>query len=266
MITDLYSLHGKRAVVTGGASGLGKGIAMALAGAGADVAVLDINEQGAQQVSRQISDLGKRSIAMRLDVTNYEQVKQVIEKVGLELAGIDIAVNAAGIASGLEQDKTADAIWRRVINVNLTGLYYCCLEEGEIMKTQKQGKIMNMASMSATVVNRFPEDIVDESRQIGLPAYCSAKAGVRQLTKTLAAFWAKYNIRVNCISPGYMATPLTEEIFQIPEIINAIRRDTPLGRVGVPADLAGIAVYLASDSSDFMTGSEIVIDGGYTLW
>ena len=161
-----------------------------------------------------------------------------------------------------ETDVTPADIWNRIIAVDLNGVFYCCVEESAAMTPSGGGVIVNMASMSAQIVNRFPEGTVPESRQMSLPAYCAAKAGIRQLTKALAAMWAKDDIRVNCISPGYMRTAMTQEAFENPEVIEPIERDTPLGRAGVPEDLDGLVVYLASGASSFMTGSEVFVDGG----
>ena len=120
--------------------------------------------------------------------------------------------------------------------------------------------------MSATVVNNFPQPPVEDSRLLGIPAYCAAKAGVKQLTKVLAAQLSQHGIRVNCISPGYMNTEMTTEIFRMPEVIEQIEKETPLGKVGQPKDLDGLILYLSSGASDFMTGSELMIDGGYSIW
>ena len=263
---DVFDLSGKKALVTGGASGLGKAMALALAKRGADVAVLDINEAEADRTAAAIAALGRQTIAVPVDVTSYPAVRVAVESAAERFGGIDVAVNAAGIADGRPEDTTPDAIWRRIIAVNLTGVYYCCLQEAEVMKRQKSGRIINVASMSSTVVNRFPPRHVPESRQTGLFPYCSAKAGVRQLTRVFAAFLAPHNVRVNCISPGYMRTPLTEDIFANPELVAELEDNTPVGRIGKPEDLEGLVVYLASDGSDFMTGSEILIDGGFTVW
>jgi NAD(P)-dependent dehydrogenase (short-subunit alcohol dehydrogenase family) len=201
-----------------------------------------------------------------MDVADVDSVKQAVKRVASMYDRLDIGVNAAGVAGGRPEDENPLTIWRHVIDVDLNGVYYCCLEYASIMKGQKYGKIINIASMSATIVNNFPQPPVEESRLLGLPAYCAAKAGVKQLTKVLAAQWAKYDIYVNCISPGYMHTEMTKEIFEMPEVIKNIEEETPLRRVGKPEDLDGLILYLVSDASDFMTGSDLVIDGGYTIW
>lgn len=266
MDNNLFDLSGKVAFVTGAAGGLGQRIALTLAGAGATVAVADINEHGAQALADRITATGGIAITAKMDVTDPGSVKCAIQHVVDNQGRINIGVNAAGVAGGQPEDTTPITIWHRVMNVDLDGVYYCCLEYAEAMKNKGGGKIINIASMSSTVVNNFPQPPVDESRLLGLPAYCAAKAGVVQLTRVLAAQWAKYGIRANCISPGYMRTAMTNEIFNMPEVIQSIESLTPLGRVGVPEDIDGLVLYLASDASDFMTGSEILIDGGYTIW
>ena len=266
MKENAFDLTGKVAVVTGAASGLGERIAQTLAAAGAAVLVADINESGAEEVAEKINDSGASAFALRMDVADLDSVKRAVQQILSTHSRIDIGVNAAGVSGGRPEDETQIAIWHHIINVNLTGTYYCCLEYANIMKEQQYGKIINLASMSGTVVNNFPQPPIDESRLLGLPAYCATKAGVAQLTKVFAAQWAKSGIRVNSISPGYMRTAMTDEIFDMPEVINSIERQTPLGRVGRPEDLDGLILYLASDTSDFMTGTEIMIDGGYTIW
>ena len=266
MDEKLFDLTGKVAIVTGGASGLGRRIAQTLASVGVSVAVADLNIIGAQEVARAINERGGSAIAHKLDVTSTTEVHNSVREVISTFKRLDIGVNAAGVAGGRPEDETMPDIWNHIINVDLNGVYYCCLEYANIMKEQRSGKIINVASMSASIVNNFPQPPVDESRLFGLPAYCAAKAGVKQLTKVFAAQWAEYGIRVNSISPGYMETEMTREIFGMPEVIKKIVEETPLRRVGQPDDLDGLIIYMASNASDFLTGSDVVIDGGYTIW
>ncbi len=263
----MFRLEGRRALVVGGASGLGREAVRAFGAAGARVAVLDLNEEAAKAVSEDTADeTGLPSLWGKVDVSRYEEVRDAVAKAAAEWGGLDIAVNAAGIASGLAEDITPEAVWRRVIDVNLTGQYFCCIEERKAMLTGRYGRIINLASMSANIVNRFPKAFDSEARQLGLYSYCSAKAGVKHMTRVMGALWAADGIRVNCISPGYMETPLTTELFADPRVKSALEEDTPVGRVGVPRDLMGVLLFLASDACEYMAGSEIVIDGGYSLW
>lgn len=266
MKPDIFDLTGKTAIITGAASGLGKRMAETLAVAGASVAVADINEPGARQTANEITAKGGSALPVGIDVSDTESVTRSVETVMSSYGALDIGINAAGVAGGRKQDQTPVEIWNHVINIDLNGVYYCCLEYASVMKAQRHGKIINIASMSANVVNNFPQPPVQESRLLGIPAYCAAKAGVKQLTKVLAAQLSDYGIHVNCISPGYMNTEMTAEIFAIPEVISQIEKETPLGKIGQPKDLDGLILYLASGASDFMTGSEVMIDGGYSIW
>lgn len=266
MIFDLFSLQGQVAIVTGGASGLGRRMVQTLASAGASVVVADINESGARKVAEEQSGQGKHVTYVKMDVTQPESVEAAVEKTVFTHNKLDIGVNAAGVASGWSPHDTPYEIWQYMIEVNLSGVYLCCIEYAKIMKKQMFGKIINIASMSATIVNHFPQPPIDESHLQGVPAYCAAKAGVRQLTKVLAAEWARYGIRVNCISPGYMKTEMTNGLLSMSEVHERIIEDTPLGRIGNPGDLDGLILYLSSDASGFVTGSEMMVDGGYTIW
>ena len=266
MKPDVFDLTGKTAIITGGASGLGKRMAETLAAAGASVAIADINEPGAQQIANEITAKGGNALPVEMDVSDPESVMGSVAQVLSAYGTLDIGINAAGVAAGREEDKTPVDIWNHVINIDLNGVYYCCLEYASVMKKQRHGKIINIASMSATVVNNFPQPPVEDSRLLGIPAYCAAKAGVKQLTKVLAAQLSQHGIRVNCISPGYMNTEMTTEIFRMPEVIEQIEKETPLGKIGQPKDLDGLILYLSSGASDFMTGSELMIDGGYSIW
>ena len=257
----------KVVLVTGGASGMGKRAAELFTQEGAAVAIADIDIEKANALSRELQAQSKRSVnAYPLDVTHHGRVKDAVKRIYSDFGQIDVAINAAGIGAALPQDLTPEDIWRRIIAVNLDGVYYCALEEGTVMRKAGAGKIVNFASISGIIVNRLPEEEVSESNLLVLPAYCASKAGVIQMTKTLAAYWAQDGVRVNCISPGFVRTPMNEEIFSISTIYSNIINDTPLHRVAEPEDLDGLLLYLASDTSDFMTGAELRFDGGYTLW
>lgn len=257
----------KVVLVTGGASGIGKRAAELFAQAGAAVAITDIDIDKSLEFGRNLQERFECPIkAYPLDVSDHGFVSDTVRQIYSDFGQIDIAINAAGIGAARPEDRTPADIWRRMISVNLDGVYYCALEEGAIMRKSGAGKIINFASISGTIVNRLPEEEVSESNLLVLPAYCAAKAGVIQLTKVLAAYWAKDGVRVNCISPGFVRTPMTDEIFAISSIYSNIIRDTPLQRVAEPQDLDGLLLYLASDTSAFMTGAELRIDGGYTLW
>lgn len=262
-MTNLFNLDNKIAIVTGGSSGLGRSMAKAFAQAGANVIIADINIENAQKTSDEIKKLGKQSFSIETDVTHKKDLQNMVEKVVHEFGKIDILVNSAGIGLGgslLLELKEED--WDRVIDVNLKGTFLSSQAVANQMIKQKKGRIINLASMSGSIVNRSILGFYG-----GLGVYCASKAGVILLTKALAMELIRYNINVNSISPGYMKTPLTigyweSDLAGYKDSMNM----TPIGRPGTSDELNGLAVYLASDSSSFMTGSDILIDGGYTCW
>lgn len=252
-ILDRFSLAGKTALVTGAGQGIGQAYAMALAEAGADVAIVDINAQTAAAVAADVRGLGARSLALTVDVRDSAQVDGMVERIVSEWGRLDIGVNNAGIGSWAAGEEMSDEQWRSVIALNLDAVFYCCRAEGRVMLAQGYGKIVNTASMSARIVNRPQKQV----------SYNASKAGVVHLTHSLATEWAARGVRVNCISPGYTRTSLVD---QVADAIPGWLADTPMGRMAETSDLQGALVYLASPASDFVTGHELVVDGGFTLW
>jgi NAD(P)-dependent dehydrogenase (short-subunit alcohol dehydrogenase family) len=254
----LFDLAGKTAVVTGAARGLGRAMALALAGAGARVCVADRNADGAAQVAGEIQALGRPALALQCEVADAASVQNMIEATVAALEGVDILVNNAGINRGGEfpPEQLSQEIWDAVLQVNLTGVFLCATAVGRWMiERGRPGKIINMASISGLVVNRLTD-------RHPLP-YCVSKAGVIMLTKVLAVEWAKHHINVNAIAPTYFRT---EMIHPDPDIRAEMVRDTPMRRLGEPEDLAGSVLYLATSASDFVTGHTLFVDGGYTVW
>lgn len=253
-VLSLYELSNRKAIVTGAGQGLGQAMAMALAEAGADVVIADINIDTAQQTAAEIEKLGRKSLVVKMDVSKSDEINQAIDMVIKEFGRIDILVNNAGINRRVPAEKMSETDWRKVIDVNLTGVFLCSQAVGREMIKQMNGKIINVASMSGMIVNKG----------ITQTAYCAAKAGVILLTKTLAVEWAKYNIWVNSISPGWMRTSLVEsEFIADKKRYQEIIEDTPMRRFGEPKELGPAVVYLASEASSFVTGENLVIDGGY---
>ena len=262
-----FDLTGKKALVTGAAGGIGKASALAMAKAGADVAIIDINDELGKKSSAEIEALGRKSIYIHCDVSDPEQVARMVKEVADTLGGLHIAHNNAGIGGDLVPltDDSAVDIWKKVMAVDLDAVFYCCREEAKHMIPQRYGKIVNTASMSATIVNNFEFDGIPIAGMQNI-AYCTAKAGVRHLTKVLASELIQHNIYVNCISPGYIITPMTQVIQDTPEFLEKENSTTPIHRQGEADEMAGGVLYLASDASSYTTGHDLVMDGGHTIW
>ncbi len=252
-ILERLALNGRTALVTGGGQGIGQALAHALAEAGADVAVLDLNASTARAVADEIAALGRRSLALTGDVTSRQDVDRAVSAILAAWGRLDIGVNNAGIGSWADAESMPEETWDRVIAVNLKGVFLCAQAEGRAMLRQGYGKIVNTASMSASIVNR-PQN------QVG---YNASKAGVVHLTRSLAAEWASRGVRVNCISPGYTRTAL---VGQVAHLVPGWLKDIPMGRMAEVTDLQGAVVFLSSEASDYVTGHDLVIDGGFTLW
>ena len=263
-VWDDFKLDGKVALVTGASSGLGWACAEAVAEAGADVACVGRNETRVNRAAGMVRSLGRRAVAIRADVSNEDNVKQMVERTVTELGHLDIVFANAGIApeyySPLEGDLET---WQHVINVNLTGVYLTIRESAKIMAPQGRGKIISTSSIVG-IVGYFEGT---------WPAYNAAKSGVDNLTKTYAIALAPNNIQVNAIAPGFFRTAIGkgEYIQEEPdeetrEWFNGQLKRIPLNRFGEPKEIKGLALFLASSASDYVTGSTMVIDGGWLAW
>jgi len=253
-VLQTFDLSGKVAVVTGGNTGLGEAFARALAEVGARVAIAARNHTENERVVRAIGDAGGEAIAVDVDVTRPDEVERMVGEVTARLGPVDILVNNAGACYHRPAAEVPREEWLRVFDVNVHGLWYCAQAVGHQMIARGGGVIVNVGSISALIVNRPQMQ----------PAYNASKAAVHQLTKSLAAEWAPYNVRVNALAPGYVKTAMAP--VDAPEFRRHWIEDAPMGRYATPEEIAPSLVYLASDASRFMTGSVLVIDGGYTLW
>ena len=251
-----FDLTGKVALVTGAGRGLGLAIATALAHAGADIAIAELDESSARAAAQSLAATGRKTFAVQCDVTDRESVQHAVDASVKALDHVDVLVANAGISIWDPAERVTPKDWQKVIDVNLTGVFNCCQAVGNHMIARgRGGSLINIASMSAQIVN-IPQCQA---------AYNASKAGVVQLTRSLSLEWVSHNIRVNSISPGIMATSMTQTHFDNPDIGPQWLGRIPMGRPGKPEELGPLAVYLASDASSYMTGSDIIIDGGYTL-
>ncbi len=258
-ILDRFKLDGCTALVTGGASGIGRSFSHALGEAGARIAVVDINKEPAQAVVEELKAKGIEAIAVTANVTKEQDVTEMVAKVIARWGKLTIAVNNAGMGQWKDAVDMEMSEWEKTINLNLNAVFLCAREEAKVMKKAGYGKIVNTASMSAFIVNT-PQNQV---------AYNASKSGVLHLTRSLAAEWAPLGIRVNSISPGYTKTMLVEKLLETPEgktMLPKWLERIPLGRMASTDDLQGAICYLAAPVSDYMTGSDMLIDGGYCAW
>jgi len=255
-VLSMFDLKGEKAIVTGGGQGLGKEMALALAEAGADVAVVQRHVEVAEKAAEEIRKLGRDSIAMKVDVSKAGDVKNMVEAVKDRFGKIDILINNAGIAQAIPALDMTEDDWDSMIDIHVKGTFLCSQMVAREMVKQKKGSIINIASMSGFIVNR-PQ---------GQAHYNTAKAAIAHLTKSLAMEWAKYNIRVNSIAPGYMMTDILVPFLRDKKLGNEWLMMSPMGRFGEPHEIKGLALFLASKASSFVTGSVILIDGGYTCW
>lgn len=250
-----FSLRDKVAMVTGAASGIGRAIAIGLAAMGARVACVDRVGSDMSSTLECLEGLGRPGLDVRCDVTSEEDVRTAVAVIERDLGPLELAVNAAGIANAAPAEEMSLEQWQQVYDVDVTGVFLCCREQGKAMLAHGRGAIVNIASMSGTIVNRGLLQV----------HYNSAKAAVQHLTKSLAMEWADRGVRVNSISPGYTATPMNTR----PEVADQARQfasDTPMQRMADPREMAGPAVFLLSGASSFCTGVDLLVDGGFCCW
>lgn len=252
----LFDLGGQTAFVTGAGSGIGQAIAVGLAEAGAQVACFDL--PGSRDLAGTVERIqahGRRALALEGSVTSAADLEAAVARTEAELGPLSLAVNSAGIANAQPAEELELERWQRMLDSNLTGVMLSCQAQARVMLPRGKGAIVNIASMSGSIVNR------------GLlqAHYNTSKAGVIHLTKSLAMEWAERGIRVNCISPGYTATPMNTR----PEVADQVRifeQTTPLGRMAEVEEMVGPAIFLCSPAASFCTGVDLIVDGGFVCW
>jgi NAD(P)-dependent dehydrogenase (short-subunit alcohol dehydrogenase family) len=248
-----FDLQGKTALVTAAARGLGQAIALALAEAGADVALGLRDLTSDSGVTAEITARGRRPLPLQMDMTRPQQIRDAIDETEKHFGRLDILVNNAGIAPDNLAENVSEADFDRTVAINLKGTFFACQAAAKIMIRQKSGCIINMSSQAAFAA--LPTESV----------YCMTKAGISHLTKCLAVEWGKYNINVNAVAPTFIHTPGTQPALADPEFRqDVIDRIAALHRIGEPTEVAGAVVFLASPAASLITGHTLVIDGGWT--
>ena len=253
-ILDRFSLKGKVAVVTGGNRGIGRAIAAGFAEAGATVVIAARNGKKSAEAATEIKASGGRAIAVTSDVSDRAQIERMVDAVNADVGPIDVLVNNAGIGFHADALTLQDSEWNRLFGINLEGVWMTSQIVGRRMTRRRSGSIINIGSISGLIINR---------PQWHSP-YGISKAAVHHLTRSLAAEWSRYGVRVNAIAPGYVKTEIATTEYE--EYRRYWKDEVPMQRYGSPDEIAPAALYLASDASSFMTGEVMVIDGGYTLY
>lgn len=256
MYLQKFDLSGKLAVITGAGRGIGLATAEALGEAGARLVLTDMNGELAESAAASLVEKGYSAVSHRLDVTQPRDIEQLCERLLAEYGQIDILINNAGIAISKAAEDMDDATWLKVLDVNLNGVFWCCRAFGKAMLAAGGGNIVNVGSMSGFIVNR-PQPQAQ---------YNASKAGVHHLTRSLSAEWAARGVRVNAVAPTYIDTEMNAYVYENEEMYRYWIGGTPMNRLGRPDEVASVVLFLAGEASSLMTGSVVLVDGGYVCW
>lgn len=252
----MFDLTGRVAVVTGGSSGIGVQFAKALAGQGADVVIIARRMDKLETVAEEIRKTGRKCLPVAADLTKVDEIKRAVAEIKEKCGKIDILVNNAGTSAVAPAESMSDDEWNRVVALNLDSVFFVAREFGKVMIENKYGRIINIASMYGLVGSNNPD--------VPTAVYHATKGGVVNLTRALAAEWAKYNITVNAICPGFFPSEMTQDLFNTKEFQDYLAQTTPIGRGGREGELNPALIYLASDEASYTTGSIVAVDGGTT--
>lgn len=251
---NYFSVEGKNAIVTGASSGLGRQFALCLAEQGANVCICARRVDRLEEVKKEIEALGARCLAVPCDVSDQDSVRKMAKAAEDAFGRIDILINNAGTGFSAPAVEADDGSWEKTIDTNVNGVFYCCREVGKIMLRQNYGKIVNIGSFHCVVtMNGVPRS-----------AYSASKGAVLMMSKALASEWAKHNITVNVLGPGYFASEMADKVTN-QAYEDGIKNGCPMGRRGNPGELNGTMLYLASDASSYVTGQLVLVDGGWTI-
>lgn len=247
-----FNLSGKTAIVTGATRGIGYGLAVELAKAGANIVVVSRNNNDCERVAEEIAAYGVKTLAASADMTCIADIENLVARTVTAFSTVDILINNAGNALTKRAEEVTEEDWDHILNLDLKGVFFCCQAAGKVMIQQKHGKIINVSSILGLVGEKL------------VAPYCAAKGGVIQLTRALALEWARHNIQVNALCPGYVETSLNAEELKNEKVREYIVGKTAVKRLGSVEDIAGAALYLSSEVSNYMTGQTLTIDGGWT--
>jgi NAD(P)-dependent dehydrogenase (short-subunit alcohol dehydrogenase family) len=250
-----FSLAGEVALVTGAASGIGKAVAEAISGSGASVGLVDRTEEANADTAEVISEASGHCLSIAADVTQLDQLRTAVERTEAAFGPLSLAVNSAGIANASPAATMSLDQWQRVYDVDVSGVFLSCQAEAEAMLRHGRGSIVNISSMSGTIVNRGLQQV----------HYNSAKAAVSHLTRSLAVEWIDRGVRVNAVSPGYTATPMNTRPEMV-DLVEKFSKEIPMGRYAEPQEIAGPVVFLLSPAASYCIGVDLLVDGGFCCW